>query len=61
MLKLFFKIYLNRVSKKTNRIVYSQLSDGGVVDDVLVYKLHDEKFLVVANAANWMRTMNGFR
>lgn len=48
-------ILTNDVSKiGTNRIVYSPICypDGGVVDDVLVYKLHDEKFLVVANAAN---------
>lgn len=35
--------------------------DGGVIDDLIVYKYHDEKFLVVVNASNrekdvqWMR------
>ena len=35
--------------------------DGGTVDDLLVYKLEDEKYLLVINAANiekdfeWMK------
>ena len=27
-------------------------ADGGVLDDLIVYRLADEEFLVVANAAN---------
>ena len=27
-------------------------TDGGVIDDLVVYRLSDERFLVVANAAN---------
>lgn len=49
------KILTNDISKtQKGQIVYSPICypDGGVVDDVLVYKLHQERFLVVANAAN---------
>lgn len=54
----------NDISKaKPGRAVYSPMCypDGGVVDDLLVYKLSDTSFFVVVNAANtdkdeaWLR------
>lgn len=45
----------NDVTKvKINQAQYSVLCypDGGAVDDLLVYKLADEKYLVVVNASN---------
>src|SRR5690625_2494606 len=43
---------INRI--KRNQIIYTFMCypDGGVVDDLLVYKHHKEKFLLVVNAAN---------
>jgi aminomethyltransferase len=41
--------------------------DGGIVDDLLVYKLADDKFMLVINASNidkdfnWMKENNKFR
>ena len=40
--------------------------DGGIVDDLLVYKLADDKFMLVVNASNiekdfsWMKENNKF-
>ena len=38
----------------TGRAHYSMIcaQDGGIIDDLIVYRLADERFLVVANAAN---------
>lgn len=49
------KMLTNDISRThEGRIVYSPICypNGGVVDDVLVYKLHQERFLMVTNAAN---------
>ncbi len=37
-----------------NRIIYSPVCyhDGGTVDDILVYRYHEQKYLLVVNAAN---------
>ena len=37
-----------------NRVVYSPMcyGDGGTVDDLLIYKLGEEKYLLVVNASN---------
>jgi aminomethyltransferase len=52
-----------------NQILYAMMCypDGGVVDDLLVYRYNDEKFLLVINASNvekdfaWMvEQSNGF-
>lgn len=54
----------NDISKlKDHQIYYTFMcyEDGGVVDDLLVYKYNDEKFLLIVNAANvdkdfqWMK------
>lgn len=45
----------NDISKlKEHQIVYSLMcyENGGIVDDLLVYKFNDEKFLLVVNASN---------
>jgi aminomethyltransferase len=41
-------------SLKVGRAHYSMIceADGGVIDDLIVYRLGDERFLVVANAGN---------
>ncbi len=49
------KILTNDISKlKDNAIIYSPVcySDGGVVDDILVYRHNIESFFLVVNAAN---------
>ena len=54
----------NDISRlKEYRIIYSHMCypDGGVVDDLLIYKYGDDDYLVIVNAANtqkdfeWMR------
>lgn len=44
----------NVLGAKDNQAVYSPMCypDGGVVDDLLVYKLNDENFFLVVNASN---------
>ncbi|MFN8630781.1 MAG: glycine cleavage system aminomethyltransferase GcvT [Chloroflexota bacterium] len=39
---------------KVGRAQYSQIvaEDGGIIDDLIVYRLGDERFMVVANASN---------
>ncbi|MBS4034807.1 MAG: glycine cleavage system aminomethyltransferase GcvT [Ignavibacterium sp.] len=62
-------ITVNDVSKLfTGRVQYSAMCypDGGIVDDLLVYKISDEHFLLVINASNinkdfkWMNENNQF-
>ena len=51
------------------RVQYSAMcyNDGGIVDDLLVYKLADDKFILVVNASNiqkdfnWMKENNKYR
>lgn len=48
-------VLVNQASKiETFRAKYSLLlnEQGGIIDDLIVYRLKDEKFLVVANASN---------
>ena len=63
------EITVNDASKLTpGRVQYSAMcyNDGGIVDDILVYKLNDEKFILVVNASNiekdynWMIENNNF-
>lgn len=62
-------ITVNNVEKLTvGRIQYSAMCypDGGIVDDLLVYKLADDEFMLVINASNidkdfaWMNENNKF-
>jgi aminomethyltransferase len=62
-------ITVNDASKLfQGRVQYSAMCypDGGIVDDLLVYKLDDNKFMLVINAANidkdveWMNEKNRF-
>jgi len=49
------RLITNDISQiKDNQIVYTPMCycDGGVVDDLLVYKFNDKKYLLVVNAAN---------
>lgn len=42
------------ISATNNQVIYTPMCypDGGVVDDLLVYKFNEHKFLLVVNAAN---------
>jgi len=54
-LKFVDFLVTNKVSKmSTNQVVYSPMcyENGTCVDDLLVYKFNDEKFLLVVNASN---------
>ncbi len=62
-------ITINDASKLfTGRVQYSAMcyTDGGIVDDLLVYKISDEQFMLVINASNidkdfkWMNENNKF-
>ncbi len=49
------KILVNDVSRlKDNAIIYSPVCypDGGVVDDILIYRINSENYFLVVNAAN---------
>jgi len=63
------EITVNDASKLTpGRVQYSAMCyrDGGIVDDLLVYKINDNKFMLVINASNiekdynWMLENNKF-
>jgi aminomethyltransferase len=60
-------ITINDASKlSVGRVQYSAMcySDGGIVDDLLIYKMTEDEFLVVVNASNkdkdfkWMKDNN---
>jgi aminomethyltransferase len=62
-------ITVNDASKLTDgRVQYSAMcyEDGGIVDDLLVYKISDDEFMLVINASNidkdfkWMNDNNKF-
>lgn len=62
-------ISVNDASKLTvGKVQYSAMlyPDGGIVDDLLVYKLSDDEYLLVINASNidkdfaWMEENNNF-
>lgn len=62
-------VTINDASKLFNgRVQYSAIcyEDGGIVDDLLVYKLADDEFMLVVNASNiekdfnWLRQNNKF-
>ena len=62
-------ITVNDASKFTpGRVQYSAMcyEDGGIVDDLLVYRLAENEFLLVVNASNidkdfdWMKKNNSF-
>ena len=64
------KIVPQNISKLTDtKAVYCQLpnKNGGLIDDLIIYKLEDNKYLIIANASrvdedlNWMtRNQTGF-
>jgi aminomethyltransferase len=43
-----------------NQAIYSPMCqyDGGVIDDILIYKLADSKYLLVVNASNTEKVLN---
>ncbi len=67
--KLVDLIFTNNVlNLEDNQVIYGQMcyENGFVVDDLLVYKFHDEHFLLVVNASNvekdfdWVMKQNKF-
>ena len=60
-LDLLQKVTSNDVSKlKNNQAQYSCLpnENGGIVDDLIIYKINDEEFFVVVNASNIEKDWN---
>ncbi len=58
------KILVNDISRlKDNAIMYSPVCypDGGVVDDILIYRLSSENFFLVVNAANTDKDFDWFQ
>lgn len=63
-LKLVNKLITNDASKLAiNQIQYSPMCDleGGVIDDLLVYKMADEHYYIVVNASNTDKDFAWFR
>ena len=63
-LKYLQKLVPQDVKKLYNsKAVYCQLTNkqGGIIDDLIIYKIHDEKYFIIVNAAridedlNWMK------
>jgi aminomethyltransferase len=56
-LEFLQKMLVNDVAVKYGRAVYSPMCypDGGTVDDLIVYKQTDTKYLLVVNAANTIK------
>jgi aminomethyltransferase len=63
MLWLYSKVTSNDASVLTvGEAQYSCLQiDGGVVDDLIIYKMKEEQYLLVVNASNIEKTGIGFR
>lgn len=68
-LDLVQQVTVNDASKLVpGKIQYSAMcyTDGGIVDDLLVYKISDEQYLLVVNASNkdqdfrWINSQNKF-
>lgn len=68
-LKLLQQLTSNDVSALSDgQVQYSCLPnlDGGIVDDLLVYRFHSEKYMLVVNASNiekdfqWIQSFNTF-
>ena len=58
------KVVVNDISRlKDNAIMYSPVCypDGGVVDDILVYRIDGESFFLVVNAANTDKDYDWFK
>ncbi len=62
-------VTVNNVAKLTEgKVQYSAMcyEDGGIVDDLLVYKIKDDEFMLVVNASNidkdfeWLNSNNNF-
>lgn len=53
----------NIAGAKAHKVIYSPMCypDGGVVDDLLVYKYDERKYLIVVNAANTEKDFEWFR
>jgi len=51
---LAYAVVTNPLSLSEGRAQYSMITahDGGIIDDLIVYRLGPERFLVVANAGN---------
>jgi aminomethyltransferase len=68
-LELIQKVTTNDASKLDNgQAQYTCMPNatGGIVDDLIIYKFHDEKFMMVVNASNiekdwdWIQSHNSF-
>ncbi len=68
-LDLLQRVTSNDVSKLTDgKVQYSCLPNGkgGIVDDLLVYRIHEDEYLLVVNASNidkdfdWIKSHNTF-
>lgn len=68
-LKLIQKVTTNDASTLVNgQAQYTCMPNttGGIVDDLIIYKFHDEKFMMVVNASNiekdwdWINSHNNF-
>lgn len=57
------QLVVNRIASAPNgKAIYSPMcaSDGGVVDDLIVYRIAEDDFLVCVNASNIEKTLDGY-
>ncbi len=62
--KYIQRIITNDISRiNNNQVIYTPMCypDGGVVDDLLIYKFNNENYLLVVNAANTEKDYQWFR
>ena len=62
-LKFLNSIVPQNISKLTNgKAVYCQLTNkqGGLIDDLIIYKIEDQKYLIIANASRVDEDINWF-
>lgn len=63
-LTLLQKLVPQDISKLTDfKAVYCQLpnKNGGLIDDLIIYKLENEKYLVIVNASGIEKDLNGLK
>ena len=61
--KLLSKLTVNNLNKVTiNQAQYTAIcnNNGGVIDDIILYKLSEYDFLLIVNASNLIRVYNWF-
>ncbi len=48
------KLVTNQIDVEVGRVIYTPMcyEDGGIIDDLLVYRIESDRYLLVVNASN---------